>query len=173
MGPKSRDKNGSKPYQWDVYQNALFKVDDEVKEHDNAKPKRFSVIKSYLLEKSETQLARNLKYSKALSDRDPILPWQLIELTHSAPQTGVLTLDLAITYEEHKKLKQHFKESIGQYMARCHAVINRLHTLEHPLVPPFKVVNTENQEVSTSRLVGKVHQIRLFEYSRGWSIIRY
>jgi hypothetical protein len=56
-----------------MYQKALLKVDDEVKEYDEAKAKMFSVIKSYLSEKSETQLARNLKYSKALSDRDPIL----------------------------------------------------------------------------------------------------
>ena len=62
----------------------------------------FSIIKSCLSDESKTQLARNLKYSKALSDRDPILSWQLIELTHSAPQTGVLTLDLTITYEDYE-----------------------------------------------------------------------
>ena len=97
--------------QWNVYEK---QVDDEVKEYEDAKAKMFSIIKSCLSDVSKTQLARNLKYSKALSDRDLILPWQLIELTHSAPQTGVLPLHLAIAYEDYEKLKQNYKESIDQ-----------------------------------------------------------
>ena len=121
--------------QWNVYEKASFNLNDEVKEYTGTKAKMFSVIKSYLSEESESQLARNAKYSNALRKRDPILLWQLIEITHSAPHTGVLPLDLAIAYEDYEKLKQHFKESIGQYMPRFRAVTNRLHILEHPAAP--------------------------------------
>jgi hypothetical protein len=120
---------------WDIYKSTVMKAIEEGRCYRDVKTKMFYHIKTYLSEESKLQLARKIEYPKAIEEKNPVMLWHLIKVTHSAHQTGVKSLDLANAYYDYETLRQRPDESIGQYMTRFQRVLNTLHILKHPEAP--------------------------------------